>query len=583
MNSGLPSLLDAIFGKENLALVSLDEINEVIQEFPSFNAGHFLLAKKLKLQEDPGYEMESMRTALYFNNPFWLQSLLDDADHFQPEERQSHKEEERHKDQFIFEEYPEEDLDDIQQEGNYTFGSYTPVEQPVAVKDESDNGKENITDEKPDSGPIQPEEKFQYAEPGSQTVTSFDELMAKYHIQPLDLVDESTNTPGPDITAEEIVPPEPEAVQTTRWPADEAIPDKSQVIDASQQEMLEEVVNEYGIFEEIPTKKTDQDDDEDAFDQELDQIPFVSEKILDDQIPAGPTGEADHSANADHIVLDKDNVNSRYEVIDAEESDFDADAGNSSDETENEHHIALDSDRGNINKTTATDNYEIIEHDSAAETEESADEPHQTDEHDYEAFDRTIEEVEQAETEVKGIENPEDLSDYDPDIEEGSVEYSDDIETGANGELQELSERFGESQKLLSSFNAKNADSIVFTPYHMVDYFASQGIKLVLEDNPPDQFGKQLKSFTDWLKVMKKVPPHSYSEKQDEKENERIRHFAAHSIEDRDILTESMAEVLAKQGMYENAIALFQKLSLIYPPKSAYFASRIEELKASLP
>ena len=62
--------------------------------------------------------------------------------------------------------------------------------------------------------------------------------------------------------------------------------------------------------------------------------------------------------------------------------------------------------------------------------------------------------------------------------------------------MQELSERFEEQQKSLSAFNAKNADSIVFTPYHMVDYFASQGIKLVLEDNPPDQFGKQLKSFT---------------------------------------------------------------------------------------
>ena len=117
----------------------------------------------------------------------------------------------------------------------------------------------------------------------------------------------------------------------------------------------------------------------------------------------------------------------------------------------------------------------------------------------------------------------------------------------------------------------------------MIDYFASQGIKLVLEDQPSDNFGKQLKSFTDWLKVMKKLPPRAVSEKTDEKEAERIRHFAAHSIEDRDILTESMAEVLAKQGMYENAIALYQKLSLIYPPKSAYFASRIEQLKASLP
>jgi len=48
MNNGLPSLLDAIFGKLDLALVSLDEIYEVIREFPSFNAGHFLLAKKIK-------------------------------------------------------------------------------------------------------------------------------------------------------------------------------------------------------------------------------------------------------------------------------------------------------------------------------------------------------------------------------------------------------------------------------------------------------------------------------------------------------------------------------------------------------
>ena len=123
----------------------------------------------------------------------------------------------------------------------------------------------------------------------------------------------------------------------------------------------------------------------------------------------------------------------------------------------------------------------------------------------------------------------------------------------------------------------------MFAPYHMIDYFASQGIKLTIEENPSDPLTKQLKSFTDWLKVMKKLPVQSITEKTDEKEVDRIRHFAAHSIDEREILTESMAEVLAKQGMYENAIALFQKLSLIYPPKSAYFASRIEQIKASLP
>src|SRR6201986_1348670 len=106
MNSGLPSLLDAIFGKQNLALVSLDEIYEVIREFPSFNAGHFLLAKKLRLQDDPGYETESMRTALYFNNPFWLQSLLDDGNHFQPAETFSRVKVAPDEDQFIFEDDP---------------------------------------------------------------------------------------------------------------------------------------------------------------------------------------------------------------------------------------------------------------------------------------------------------------------------------------------------------------------------------------------------------------------------------------------------------------------------------------------
>src|SRR6266700_395035 len=174
MNSGLPSLLDAIFGKQDLALVSLDENYEVIREFPSFNAGHFLLAKKLKLQDDAGYETETMRTALYFNNPFWLQSLLEDGNHFQPTENFSHVKEAQDEDQFILEEDPKETLDIIQEESNYTFESYTPIEQPVAEKDELDEETEEILEEKLNSDPVRSVETFQYAEPGSQTITSFD-------------------------------------------------------------------------------------------------------------------------------------------------------------------------------------------------------------------------------------------------------------------------------------------------------------------------------------------------------------------------------------------------------------------------
>jgi hypothetical protein len=362
------------------------------------------------------------------------------------------------------------------------------------------------------------------------------------------------------LPADENIQSVPEAVKEFKLPAAELNPDKGPTTDSDQYEMLEEVVNEYGIFEE-KVKKADHDLDMDAFDEPLDQIPFVSDRIVEEATPAGQSVNTVHAEGTEYLEAD-------------EEVDPIAHAAASE-------QMEVDDEAVNTAEITSAENTDIIENSIVTENQESEDAPHQTDEHDYDAFDRPLEEPVQTEASVD--KNANELSDYDPDNTGEPLEYSDDSEAGANGQPEEFSERFGEHQKVLTAFNAKNADSIVFTPYHMVDYFASQGIKLILEDNPPDQFGKQLKSFTDWLKVMKKIPPQPSSEKEDEKVNEQIRHFAAHSIEERDILTESMAEVLAKQGMYENAIVLFQKLSLIYPPKSAYFASRIEQLKASLP
>ncbi|MDP4246357.1 MAG: hypothetical protein Q8932_10965, partial [Bacteroidota bacterium] len=54
----------------------------------------------------------------------------------------------------------------------------------------------------------------------------------------------------------------------------------------------------------------------------------------------------------------------------------------------------------------------------------------------------------------------------------------------------------------------------------------------------------------------------------------------AHSIEGREVLTETMAEVLAKQGMWQKAAEVYQKLSLLNPDKSAYFAGLIGQMQA---
>jgi len=120
-----------------------------------------------------------------------------------------------------------------------------------------------------------------------------------------------------------------------------------------------------------------------------------------------------------------------------------------------------------------------------------------------------------------------------------------------------------------------------FQPYHTVDYFASQGIKFIPEERPTDRFGKQLKSFTDWLKTMKRLPQSEVSKITDIASERNVEQMAEHSIDTGEVITETMAEVWIKQGNKEKAIETYNKLSLLNPDKSAYFASLAEQLKNS--
>lgn len=125
---------------------------------------------------------------------------------------------------------------------------------------------------------------------------------------------------------------------------------------------------------------------------------------------------------------------------------------------------------------------------------------------------------------------------------------------------------------------ATAGQDILFEPYHTIDYFASQGIRLSLDENPADMLGKQLKSFTEWLKSMRRLPQKDREVVPDRVTEEAVQTIAAHSIEGKDVVTETMAEVLAKQGMRDRARAVYEKLSLLNPDKRAYFAAKIEQL-----
>jgi hypothetical protein len=121
---------------------------------------------------------------------------------------------------------------------------------------------------------------------------------------------------------------------------------------------------------------------------------------------------------------------------------------------------------------------------------------------------------------------------------------------------------------------------IPIEPYHTVDYFASQGIKLTTEDEK-DVLSQKVKSFTAWLKTMKRLQP--------EPENIAIKDPSLFSDQkdswnavSEEILTEAMAEVYLKQGLSNKAIEVYEKLSLQNPANSHIFAARILNIKKQI-
>lgn len=136
-----------------------------------------------------------------------------------------------------------------------------------------------------------------------------------------------------------------------------------------------------------------------------------------------------------------------------------------------------------------------------------------------------------------------------------------------------------EEVNTLAKKDNETSEPLAFEPYHTVDYFASQGIKLSQEEVPKDKLGKQLKSFTEWLKTMKRLPVSEQVKPLDIKAEQNVESMAAHSVEPEEVYTEAMAEVWLRQGNREKAREIYNKLSLLNPSKRAYFAAKIDSIK----
>lgn len=184
-----------------------------------------------------------------------------------------------------------------------------------------------------------------------------------------------------------------------------------------------------------------------------------------------------------------------------------------------------------------------------------------------------IEKVENSEPEITHVENTPETFEPHP-VDEAPIAPIENLEV--------VEEKTPESDvNETPAYEAGNDEMIgelELEPLSMRDYFASQGITIPAELLENDQLGRQMKSFTAWLKEMKRLHGNKLPE-QNPIVEKMIQQSAEKSNSQQEILTETMAEIFLKQGRPDKALQLYQKLSLMNPAKSTYFAAKIDSLK----
>ncbi|MCF6407382.1 hypothetical protein L3C95_31095 [Chitinophaga filiformis] len=147
--------------------------------------------------------------------------------------------------------------------------------------------------------------------------------------------------------------------------------------------------------------------------------------------------------------------------------------------------------------------------------------------------------------------------------------------------------------KIFPLDTSETETSLTFQPLYTDDYFAYKRLKEPEQAEELSEKGAaEMKSFTSWLREMK----HTFAEKAskqwyhqqmhrsyedaDPEVSEQVEKMAMDSITlNDDIVSETLAEIWARQHQYQTAIHIYQKLSLLNPNKSAYFAQKIKELQ----
>jgi hypothetical protein len=151
-----------------------------------------------------------------------------------------------------------------------------------------------------------------------------------------------------------------------------------------------------------------------------------------------------------------------------------------------------------------------------------------------------------------------------------------------------------EEQIKIFPLEMNNSEStLTYQPLYTDDYFAYKRLKDPEQAEILNEKGaSEMKSFTSWLKDIKSTFSEKSTKQQyheqltrsyedfDPEVSEAVEKMAMESITlTDDVVSETLAEIWAKQRQYQTAIHIYQKLSLLNPNKSAYFAQKIQEIQ----
>ena len=476
MHAPFDNIVQHLFHQPSLHSVTVDELESMAKQHPYFAAAHFLLLKKMQDSDHPQFNTQLYKTTLYFNNPLWLQFLL------QPETVSNFTVSE--KSPFInsepataaaFAEEPPINSEELPA-GNTDGGTMTlDHEQPAAIADLVQHETDAVAE-----GPVP---------------SSAEEVGPPTQLGIMDVISEVFNEPAGETTLS--------------------------VSENEDNHTHQQIYTAGPTAAAIETVETGPEENMHPVAEPANEQPDNAETV---QIAAAADGEmhpvASVAENDDHFGIRPDDTAETAQLTEAIAAP----------ETSTEEHVLSD-----------TDNEVITNTPDAAVTEEPA---------------------------MVATEPTEAI------VSEALPEAPENIHTeqAVGTDEKPLFKTIIETPAAKTDF--------LFEPYHTVDYFASQGIKLSkAEAGAKDSFGRQLKSFTEWLKTMKKLPKASIEKMLSENEESKVVADAIHSIENKEVITEAMAEVFEKQGMVEKAAEVYQKLSLLNPGKSAYFAAKIEDLK----